>query len=90
MKLSASLLTFVAMALLTGCDTSYTDGAAKRQAVIDAFKTTDIQAVPGYFNEWIVRTPNGEVWYAQTYSDKPEITGKTILFSSSKDDLPSR
>lgn len=78
-------LLFVSLILLAGCDmpVSY-DPIQSRQAVVDAFKTSDVAMTyhweSGSTAVFVVRAPDGAIWYVSTESNK--VTSQTCLFSA--------
>lgn len=70
------------MLTLTGCEHSQDSGyshEACRQNIIEEFKTLDVAELH-YNYTFIVRTPNGDVWYMEQMGSKPGTTLKTQLF----------
>ena len=72
-----SLLT----AVLGGCGDGFNE-TKLRQAVVDEFKTADVAKAHGEDYVFIVRTPDGAVWIAETMGKDAKVTAKAILFAA--------
>ena len=51
-----------------------------RQAIVDEMETTEIVRYPDNDYKFIVRTPDGAVWFVELMGPKAEITAKSLLF----------
>ena len=51
-----------------------------RQAIVEEMKTTEIVRYPDNDYKFIVRTPDGAVWFVEMMGTKAEITAKALLF----------
>lgn len=51
-----------------------------RQAIVDEMNTTEIVRYPDNDYKFIVRTPDGAVWFVEMMGTKAEITAKALLF----------
>lgn len=69
---------------LIGCGNEHNSyrEVAYRQYLIEQFHTMDAVSVPGTHWNWLVRLPNGEVWYVYmvTTTNGPEVQNKMIVF----------
>lgn len=75
----------IGLSLLTvglgGCGDGFNE-TKLRQAVIDEFKTADVAKAPGKDYIFIVRTPDGAVWIAETMGKDAKVTAKATLFAA--------
>lgn len=74
------------MLLLAGCSANYASSPFYcRREVEKAFPNSEVSVVP-YRDTvfyYLVREPNGAVWYVETMSENgPEITKKELIFKA--------
>jgi hypothetical protein len=69
------LFTFLTI-LLTGCSQTY-----RAEGVNDAFPNSEVAFVPTHSSDFIVRDPNGTVWYVRCdHPFRNTVTSKAKLF----------
>ena len=70
---------------VVGCSDPAFNSAACRQAVVDEFKTADVQNLEGAKFKFVVRDPDNNIWYVETMSSQStKVTAKTMLFKGNK------
>lgn len=65
---------------LSGC----LDSMQIKQCVITKYKTLDVWDIPNYTQKFVVRKPDGSVWYVFAYEDGNSVVQfqETQLFSA--------
>ncbi len=92
------LLIVVAVALVglgnNGCEPPQNpppcDQRQSMENVQHAFPYAELQTVPGHDYEWIVKEPNGAIYYAKDYGQYPTNVPVTNLLWRGKIDLEVR
>ncbi|MGZ8924620.1 MAG: hypothetical protein ACXW2E_01930 [Nitrososphaeraceae archaeon] len=73
-------LIVVLCTLLSACDLDGFSEAACLQAIQEEAKTTNVRVVPGFSYRYVVKKPDGSIWYYEIAGSRAEITSKTQLF----------
>ena len=80
------LVTAVAL-LLVGCNNTANSAYHCRRSVEETFPGSEISISPDSDSSYrfLVREPNGTVWYVETMSSAgPQVTKKELIFKGSK------
>jgi hypothetical protein len=74
------ILVLTGMLLMAGCSSNF-----RMENVNAAFPDSEVAFVPGQQQDFLVRTPNGNIWYVRCDNPfKGEITSKSMVFAGVK------
>ncbi len=74
------LLIVLVSLFLGSCDAHYPD---HRQFLVKEYRSLEVLNIPGQTEQWLIRTPSGEIWYATTGGgnfNHIRITNRTLMF----------
>jgi hypothetical protein len=69
--------------LIVGCSSTY-----RMETVNEAFPDSEVSFTPTHSNDFLVRKPDGSIWYVRCDNPfRPTITSKAMIFSKTKVNL---
>lgn len=75
------IIAAIALPALSGCGGDATNEAMCRHSVAEEMKATEVQNAPNHKYKYIVRMPDGSIWWAETMDGyESKVTAKTLLF----------